>query len=213
MANEGGLMHRTAAARVGAAPHPVLLLLHGRGADEMDLLGLAPPLDPRFFVASVRAPFAWEIGYCWYDMESPARRAATFRPALAQLRQFVEDLPRAYPVDPARVFPLGFSQGSFMANALTLSAPELVAGAVLLSGYQPPLETLEGRPDVRGKPFFVGHGTLDPLLGIEQGRAVRDTLVGLGAAVTYREYPMAHQIIPPEIEEIAAWLAARLGGP
>ena len=210
MTDEAGLLHRTVPARAGEPPHPGMLLIHGRGADEMDLLGLAPALDPRLFVVSVRAPFAWEIGYCWYETDSPAQHESMFRQALSLLGRFVENLPEAYPVDPSRFFALGFSQGSFMANALTLSAPQRVSGAVLLSGYQPPLEWLPTRESVTGKPFFVGHGTLDPLLGIERGRAVRDTLVGLEADVTYREYPIGHQISMPELEEIRSWLAQRL---
>ena len=58
MPEASDLVHRTIAARVGEPPHPVLLLLHGRGADEADLLGLAPHLDPRFFVVSARAPYS-----------------------------------------------------------------------------------------------------------------------------------------------------------
>ena len=212
MTDDAGLLHRTVAARAGDAPHPGLLLLHGRGADELDLIGLARELDPRFFVVSARAPLAWEIGYCWYDTEDPARRETTFLDALRLLRTLVEGLAEPYPIDPKRLYVLGFSQGSYMANALTLTAPERVAGAVLLSGYQPPLATLElAAEGVRGKPFFVGHGTLDPLLTIERGREVRDTLAGLGADLTYEEHVMGHQIILPELEEIRSWLAARLG--
>jgi phospholipase/carboxylesterase len=63
---------------------------------------------------------------------------------------------------------------------------------------------------VAGKPFFVAHGTMDPLLEVERGRAVREALIGLGADVTYREYPIGHQIILPEIEEIAVWMTTHL---
>lgn len=211
MTHNDGLILRTVPARSGEPPHPVLVLLHGRGADELDLLGLAPMLDERLFVVSPRAPFAWEIGYCWYDMESPDRHRETSKHGLALLRELVEGLASTCPIDPDRVYLLGFSQGSYMANALTLTAPELVAGAILLSGYQPPLGSLSAQTDgIRGKPIFVGHGTHDPLLGIQQGRGVRDTLTNLGAEVTYREYEMAHQILVPELEDIGAWLRARL---
>lgn len=214
MTTNPGLIHRSSPARSGEPPHPGLLLLHGRGADESDLLGLAPMLDPRFLVVSPRAPFEWEIGYCWYDNATPARMQETFPRGLAMLRRLVEGLPSLYPVDPERLYLLGFSQGSFMANALTLAAPERVAGAVLLSGYQPPLESLEAPADgVRGKPYFVGHGTQDPLLGIQQGRSVRDTLTRLGADLTYREYEMAHQIVMEEIGDIGEWFRARLESP
>jgi phospholipase/carboxylesterase len=213
MSTDPGLIHRAAPARVGEAPHPGLLLLHGRGADEADLLGLAPHLDPRFFVVTARAPFDWDIGYCWYDNATPEQMLRTFPRGLDLLRRLVGALADAYPIDPDRLYLLGFSQGSFMANAVTLSDPERIAGAVLLSGYQPPLDSLEVRAEaIRGKPFFVGHGTRDPLLGIQRGREVRDTLAGLDADVTFREYEMAHQILMEEIQDINAWFRARLDG-
>jgi phospholipase/carboxylesterase len=206
------LVHRTVAARAGAAPHPALLLLHGRGSHELDLLALAPELDPRFFVVSARAPHAWEIGYRWYELEGPGREEpGTFNHSLGLLRSFLEDMSAAYPIDPARRFLLGFSQGAVMAGALALTSPERVAGAVLLSGFQPSLDNLAVDPDaVRGKPFFVAHGTLDPMLPVEKGRAIRETLERLGVDLTYREYDMGHQIIAPELADFDVWLGARL---
>ena len=98
-----------------------------------------------------------------------------------------------------------------MADALTLTNPERVAGAVLLSGFQPALDGLAVDPDaVRGKPFFVAHGTLDPMLPVERGRAIHEALEGLGADLTYREYVMGHQIIAPELADLNVWLSARL---
>lgn len=208
----GGLVHRTAPARAGEPPHPLLVLLHGRGSDELDLLGLAPELDPRCFIVSARAPFRWQIGYCWFEMEgTPEHAAATLQESLNQLWRFTDDLVEAYPVDRRRIYLLGFSQGAFMANALTLCVPDRIAGAALLSGFQPDPSGLPVQAEgLRGKPFFVAHGTLDPLLDIQLGRAVRETLSRLGADVTYREYPMGHQVIAPELADLQAWLSAQL---
>jgi phospholipase/carboxylesterase len=210
-----GLVHRTLSARAGEPPHPTLLLLHGRGSHELDLLALSPELDPRFFVVSPRAPYPWEgIGYAWYELDAPAQaNPDTFSHSLALLQLFIEKLHTAYPVDPKRLYLLGFSQGAMMSNALTLTSPERVAGAVLLSGFQPALDSSSlNREAVRDKPFFVAHGTLDPLLGVELGRKVRETLAALGADVTYREYAMGHQIIAPELADFDSWLRARLDG-
>jgi phospholipase/carboxylesterase len=211
--SDASLVHQVAPARAGEAPHPTLLLLHGRGADELDLLGLGPELDPRFFIVSARAPYAWMGGYRWYELEGPGREdAASFGHSLGVLQGFVEELTAAYPVHPTRLFLLGFSQGAVMANALTLSAPQRVAGAVLLSGFQPNLDSFTVDAEgIKGKPFFVAHGTLDPLLGVELGRTTRQTLSRLGADVTYREYDMGHQIIAPELADFDTWLKERLG--
>ena len=209
------LVHRTAAAREGQPPHPTLLLLHGRGSNELDLLSMAPALDGRFFVVSARAPHPYFGGYRWYEQdESGQQNRASFEMGLELLGRFVDDMLEAYPIDSQQLYLLGFSQGAMMSNALTLTVPNRIAGAVLLSGFPPPLEDSAVRSDdLRGKPFFVAHGTEDPLLGIELGRAVRDSLTALQADVTYREYPMAHQVIQPELEELQGWLARRLETP
>ena len=199
-------------AREGAAPHPCVVLLHGRGSHEQDLMGLAPHLDPRLYVVSVRAPHAWMGGYRWVDQDDPARQAETFHASLAQLTALLDELPTRYPIDPDKRFLLGFSQGSMMSTSLLLSAPERIAGALLLSGLQPSLDQLEvKREAVRGKPAFVAHGSYDAVLPVSRGRAVRDALLELGVAVTYREYPMDHQIVFEELEDIQRWLEERLG--
>ena len=208
----GGLVHRTLAARADQPPHPALLLLHGRGSNELDLLAMAPELEPRFFLVSARAPYAWQGGFRWYEQDGPDRADdAAFLNSLALLVKLLEDLPEAYPIDPARLFLLGFSQGAMMSNAVTLTVPERVAGAVLLSGYQPDLARLDVRREaLRGKPVFVAPGTYDALLPVELGRIVRDTLSGLGVDLTYREYPMDHQVILPELHDFKTWLGERL---
>jgi phospholipase/carboxylesterase len=214
------LVHQIAAARAGQPPHPILLLLHGRGSNEWDLLPIGQAVDPRFFVVSVRAPRRFYAGfdgegYAWYDSLAPGRPdPETFLQSLRQLSRFVDQLPEAYPVDPTRLIPLGFSQGAMMSNALTLTAPDKLAGAVLLSGFQPSLDLLEVCTEgLKGKSIFAAHGLYDGVLGVEMGRAVRDTLTGLQTDLTYREYPIEHQIVPTELDDINTWLQARLTAP
>jgi phospholipase/carboxylesterase len=214
MPDASDLIHRAIAARVGEPPHPLLLLLHGRGADEADLLGLAPHLDARFFVVSARAPYQFDRGggFAWYESLAPGRPdATTFRASLCRLSAFVRELAASYPIDPAAIYPLGFSQGSMMANALTLTAPDLVAGAVLLSGFQPAIDGLTvQREALRGKPVFAAHGTFDEVLPVAMGQRVENALLDLSLDLTYREYAMGHQIIGPELADFDSWLKARL---
>jgi phospholipase/carboxylesterase len=205
------LVHRTAAARSGEPPHPCLLLLHGRGADERDLLGLAPWLPPSLFLVAARAPLPVPGlgGYQWHDLLGTGTpEPVSFLRTVERLQRFVGELPAAYPVDPGRLFVLGFSQGAAMTLALTGAAPQAVAGAVALSGYLPPGARTEG---LAGKPVFVAHGTVDPVLPVSLGRAARDALQAAGADLTYREYPLAHQIGEQELADVSAWLEERLG--
>jgi phospholipase/carboxylesterase len=204
------LTHRTAAARSGEPPHPCLLLLHGRGADEHDLLGLAGLLDPRLFCVSARAPLRAPglPGYQWHtSLATGSPEPVSMLQSLSRLRQLLGELAGAYPVDPERLFVLGFSQGAAMTLALTSAEPAAVAGALALSGFWPPAARAEA---LKGKPLFVAHGTADPILPVHFGRGVRDSLRAAGADLTYREYPMAHQITEAELADVNAWLADRL---
>lgn len=114
-----------------AARHPTLIMLHGRGADEEDLVGLAEKYDPRLLVLSVRAPypFASGSGFTWYNAGSIGTPdPVMFRQSYDRLSGFVDDAIRKYPVDPSNVYLLGFSMGSVMAFALSLTRPELLGG-------------------------------------------------------------------------------------
>lgn len=203
-----GLVHVVRAPRVlGAEPYPTLLLLHGRGADEMDLIPLVDALDPRFFVVSARAPHRLGPGFAWYhlaDVGSP--ESDSFAASLDALHRFVEELPRAYPIDPARLCTLGFSQGAVMAGSLLLTQPDLPARTIMLSGYLPLDQNLPiDEASLANRAVFVAHGTADPLIPIAWARATRDYFGRTGAALTYREYPIAHTIGPEELRDVGNW--------
>lgn len=196
-------------------PPPALLLLHGRGSDERDLVGLAAALDPRLTVVSARAMAPLGPGYHWYDLHAIGEPEPTgFRRSLALLDHFVDEIVVGYGIDPARLYLLGFSQGAVMSGSLTLTRPERVAGAVLLSGYLPLRSGLAiDQARLRGRPIFVGHGTWDQVIGVEFGREAHAFLAQVGADVTYREYPIAHHVGDAELRDVAAWLTDRIDGP
>jgi phospholipase/carboxylesterase len=197
----------------GPGPHPTLLLLHGRGADEHDLLGLADELDPRLYVVSARAPLTMGPGFAWYHLVDIGNPDLTsFKASLTGLTRFVEALPSAYPIDPSRIYTLGFSQGAMMAGSLLLIRPTLPSGTVMLSGYLPLNAGLPvDQAGLVGRPVFAGHGTVDPVIPIEAARQARDYLTRAGTALTYREYPIPHYIAPNELSDVSAWLTEELG--
>lgn len=196
-----------------AAP-PLLLLLHGVGSNEEDLFGLAPYVDERFLVVSARAPVALEYGgYGWFKIEfTPRGMVADIeqaRESLAVLPGFIDELVAAYGADGRRVYLAGFSQGAMMSLALVLTRPEKVAGVAAMSGRLP-VRVLEPEPDreaLAGKPIIVTHGVYDPVLPVENGRAVRDYLRGLPVELTYREYPMAHEVSAESLRDVTGWLS------
>jgi phospholipase/carboxylesterase len=209
------LVLRPRAAPPGGAAPPLLLLLHGRGSDERDLLGLAGALDPRFLVVSARAPDPLPPGYHWYDLLAVGRpEPQSFARSRALLERFVGEAVGAYGADPGRVFSLGFSQGAVMTGTLLLTRPDLIAGAVLLSGYLPLRSGLAiDAAALRGKPVFVGHGSADPVISVDFGREAEAFLGQAGADLTYHEGRFDHRITPEELAAVAAWLTARLGAP
>ncbi|MCA1613914.1 MAG: alpha/beta fold hydrolase [Acidobacteria bacterium] len=196
---------------------PLLLLLHGIGSNEADLYGLAPYLDGRFFIVSARAPVVLGPGaYGWFNIEfTPAGLVADAAQAHRSLRLaagFVDELTDAYRLDPRRVYLLGFSQGAMMALGMAMARPSKISGVVAMSGRLPAREFQPAdAPDaLAGLPVLVTHGLYDQMLPVSNGRAIRDRLAELGAALTYREYPMAHEVSAESLRDVARWLTDRL---
>lgn len=204
-------------AGAGPAPPPLLLLLHGVGSNEADLFGLAPYLDGRFLVVSARAPVVLDYGgYGWFRIDFTPRGMeadiAQARRSLGMLPGFIDGLVETYGADGRRVYLAGFSQGAMMSLALLLTRPEKLAGVVAMSGRLP-VQALEREPDresLAGKPVLVTHGIYDPVLSVEQGRATRDYLGALPVELTYREYPMAHEVSIESLRDVTGWLTAAL---
>lgn len=199
----------------GAAP--LLLLLHGVGSHEGDLMGLAPELDGRFFVASARAPNTLAPGaYAWFHVEltqaGPVINPQEAEGSRVALLRFIDEAIEAYALDPRRVFPMGFSQGAIISLSLALTRPDRLAGVVAMSGrILPEVLPLMAPPEAMTRlPILVVHGTADPVLPIHYGRGIRDRLSGLPVALTYREYPMGHHVTPESLRDVTAWLKERL---
>lgn len=199
---------------------PLLILLHGVGGNEQNLFALAPHLDTRCLIISARAPYQRGPGnFAWFDAQfTPSGPVIAPEQAEASrqlLLRFIDEAVGAYGADPRQVYLMGFSQGAIMSASVGLTAPEVVAGAVLMSGRILP----EIRPliadgsKLSGLPFFVIHGTADNVLPIHHGRASRDLLTSLPVQLTYREYAMGHEIRPESLADIQTWLRERLDRP
>jgi len=195
---------------------PLLLLLHGYGANEEDLLGLAPHLDARLVCVSTRAPYALDFGgFAWFNIEIGAEGVrfafAEAEEPLVQVLSLVDELRRTH--RPTRVFIAGFSQGASMALAAALKRPREFAGVIALSGLCCPEMLPENAASVQGLKVFMSHGRFDPVIPIAQARASRDLLTPIGLDLLYKEYDMPHAIAQPCLEDLASWLRARLDTP
>ena len=207
----GTLEHRVLLPEaVHAEKHPTVIMLHGRGADEEDLISLAEQYDPGLLVLSVRAPYpyAYGGGYTWYDAGAIGTPdPAMFRLSYDRLSQFVTDALEEYPADRSRVFLLGFSMGTVMAFALSLTRPELFRGVIANSGYVPEGTHLTFRwRDLGDVAYFIAHGRQDPVIPIDLARRARRLFEESTARLEYREYDMGHQISEESVRDSAAFL-------
>lgn len=197
------------------AGHPVIILLHGRGATEDDLLGLSPSFDPRFLIIAVRAPLDFAYGgFTWYELqEIGTPEPAQFAESYDRLIRFLDDVRTHYPVDPQKMALVGFSMGAVMAYAGALTEPEKIHSIVAHSGYLPEHSGLVFRwNELRGKGFFVAHGVADPVIGVDFARRAKELLGRTEADLVYREYPISHSMSEESVMEFTQWLAMRVFG-
>jgi phospholipase/carboxylesterase len=198
-----------------AEPAGALVLCHGRGVDERDLLPLLDVLDPkrRLVGAAPRAPLQLPPGgRHWYAVARVGYPDADgFWASFELLSEFLDALAERTGVPIGDTVLGGFSQGAVMTYALGLAASRpRPAGLIALSGFVPTVEGFELDLSPPFPPIAIGHGTFDPVISVEWGRRARQQLEQAGADVLFREYPLPHAIDPRYLSELASWLAGVL---
>jgi phospholipase/carboxylesterase len=196
------------------ARYPTILTLHGRGSNEQDLIGLASHLPEGLLWISPRGPHKLGLdSYEWYRVRIIGRPDPDqVASALETIDHFIDEILSVYPVDPNKLFLLGFSQGSLLSMCYALEHPSRIAGVIAQSGYIPGHINLEiDEAEVRNKPFILIHGAQDTMIPIEWGRASRDRLQTLGMDMTYHEFQMGHTVSLDSLEVISKWLEKQLG--
>jgi phospholipase/carboxylesterase len=195
------------------SPEGALVLIHGRGADERDLAPLADELDPERRLVAIlpRGPLSLPpAGAHWYQvMRIGYPDPATFLPTYRALSGWIGRTLADLEVPSDRTVIGGFSQGAVMSWALGLGdGRPTPAGILALSGFMPTVEGFALDLDRPGLRVAIGHGSLDPVIGVEWGRDARDRLLAAGIEPIYRESIMPHTIDPAFLPELRAWLAA-----
>lgn len=197
----------------GGEPEGLLVLHHGRGTDENDLLGLADVLDPdrRLHVVTPRGILrlpGWP-GFHWYVVPRVGHPdPRTFAASVAALSELHDQLMESTGIPPERTVLGGFSMGCVMSYALGLGPGRpKPAGILGFSGFIPTVEGWEPDLSARaGLPVFISHGRADPVIGVEFARDARDRLRAAGLAVEYHEADGAHQIEPGPLRAAVGWL-------
>lgn len=194
------------------------MLHHGRGADARDLYPLIDILDPerRLVGLCPQGPLALPPGGAhWYVV----RRVGfpdpqTFWPTFGRLSEWFDSINDSFGVDVERTLVGGFSQGAVMTYALSLTrGRSRPLGLLCFSGFVPKVDGLEiGLEDLQELPVAIGHGTQDPVIGVEFGREAKQLLEGAGCKVLYRETPMGHSIDPSFLKALVPWVGKLVDG-
>lgn len=186
------------------ASRPPLLLLHGTGGDENDLLPLgrqlapgASLLSPRGKVLEGAAPrFFRRLAEGVFDEADLSRRTD-------ELADFVAEARERYGLAAAPVA-IGFSNGANIAAALLLQRPEVLAGAALLRAMSP--FRAPPRADLAGKPVLILSGAFDPIVPAENAERLSKTLAEAGALVDQRVLPTGHGLSQADLTLLRDWL-------
>jgi phospholipase/carboxylesterase len=192
------------------APDPdsreTLLVLHGTGGDENDLVGIAQSVAPGAAILSPRgnvlengAPrFFKRLAEGVFDPVEVRSRGE-------ELAQFIRAAIAKYSLDASRIFAFGFSNGANIASTVMFIEPELLQGSILFRPmvvFEPP-----AIPDLSGKPILISAGRTDPIVPTDNVERLVELFKSSGAEVTLNWQPGGHRLAPSEVREAADWLA------
>ena len=198
-----------------AEPEGLLILFHGRGADEHDLFPLLDVLDPdrRLLGLTPRGPLSLPPGGAhWYAVrEIGFPGPSTFLPTYETVSAWLDAAAAETGIGAERTVLGGFSQGAVMTYALGLARGRARPAALIaLSGFVPTVEGFELDLEPPLPPVAIGHGSFDPVISVGWGRRARALLEGAGAEVLFRERPLPHAVDPQFLVELVPWLASAL---
>jgi phospholipase/carboxylesterase len=196
----------------GTESDRLVVVLHGRGADETDLLPIAEQLPPSH-VLSLRAPDRLMGGYTWYDLDMPdgdlhrsQPHQEGFRRSLDLVAEAVDAAESALDTDEIGL--LGFSQGAITSLALLVETPDGYDWVVGLHGYLAASHA-DRSSDLANTPVFLGAGRADEIIPESRVAAAADRLRELGATVTYETYDAGHGVSRSELADVVAFVDAR----
>jgi phospholipase/carboxylesterase len=190
----------------GVATAPTLLLLHGTGGTENDLLDLGRTLAPTANLLSPRGKtlengmsrFFRRLAEGVFDEEDLIERTH-------ELSQFLTEAATKYGFALGRVTAVGYSNGANIAASLLMLHPGVLKNAVLLRAMVPLVP--KKSPDLTGTAVFLASGLSDPILPISNARKLAIMFREAGADLTFQEIPTGHQLTSKELDEVRLWLA------
>lgn len=197
---------------------PVVIMLHGYGSDENDLFSFAPELPEKLFVISAKAPYTMQpFGNAWYAINFDAEKgkwsdneqAIKSRDLIAR---FIDEVCKTYQVNCNNVTLLGFSQGTILSYAVSLTYPEKVKNIVALSGYINPdiIPETYNKEKLSHLDYYCSHGSVDQVIPVEWARQTPKILESLNIKHQYAEFPVGHGVAPQNFYDFKTWLEKRI---
>lgn len=205
MTDDLGFIHRFEPAEDSASGE-TLLVLHGTGGNENDLIGIgqtiaigAAILSPRGNVLENGAPrFFKRLAEGVFDPKEVRSRAE-------ELARFIRAATAKYGLDASRIYALGYSNGANIASTVMLIEPRLLQGAAL---FRPMLVfEPEEQGDLSGARVFISAGRMDPIVPVSSVERLVELFESAHAEVTLKWQLTGHNLVPGEVREAAEWLA------
>ena len=194
------------------ASYPLVIMLHGFGANMQDLAGLAPAINSTGYVyacPNAPIPFNLGLGHAGFGWMTPRGGSPPEETANSQslLFDFFDRVLEQFKVEPGNCLLLGFSQGGGMTYRCGLGRPSTFAGLAALSSVLPEAAELDPRlPAERTQPIFVAHGRYDQMIAESTAHAARGYLEGAGYSPEFHVYDMGHEISGEVIRDLVAWM-------
>jgi phospholipase/carboxylesterase len=204
MTDDIGFIHRFLPAEDKTSAE-TLIVLHGTGGNEDDLIGIGQAIAPGAAILSPRgkvlengAPrFFKRLAEGVFDPKEVRSRAE-------ELAGFIRAAISRYALNPERVFAMGYSNGANIASTVMLIDPELLRGAILFR----PMLVLEtdGRSDLTGRGVFISAGQMDPIVPVKSVVRLVELFEASHADITLKWQQAGHNLLPSEVREAANWL-------
>jgi thioredoxin 1 len=192
----------------GERAERLLVLLHGIGSNEQDLPQLGPLIDPEghFTILAPRGPYAYGPGYAWFKIDQPDLARPTVTSSLQAIDEVVDEALSSSGLRAEEMIVGGFSMGGAMSLIYAFRAAERPrpAGVLVMSGFLPPVADLDWSGEL--PPVLMQHGTQDPMVQIGRAREAAQELRSHDVPVTFRTYPMQHNVTPESARDAKDWL-------
>ena len=188
--------------------YPALFVMHGIGSNEQNMLALVNGLEDSFYIFSVRGHLTQGLGYAYFTIQGYGKpHREVFDEGINKLANFIDYASANYPIDPEKLYLLGFSQGAIVSMTLAVTLGNKIKGIVALSGYIPQFVKEEYMINVGNHlSVFISHGEFDQVLPYEWGKENVDYFTKLGVPIAFKSYQEGHTVSEKNLQDSKLWL-------